>query len=52
MNDEIIKFTVDVNRNVLRIEERTGVVSFDMEVVLDMFRNVFVNQTQTFTVIF
>ncbi len=52
MSGEIVRFTVDVSRDITIVSERKSDFSFDMEVLLDVLANVFVNRSQAFMVVF
>ncbi len=52
MNGETVRFTVDISKDITIVSERKSDFSFDMEVLLDVLPNVFVNRSQAFKVVF
>ncbi len=52
MTGETVRFTVGISKDIAIVSERKSDFSFDMEVLLDVLANVFVNRSQTFMVRF
>lgn len=51
MSDEIIRFTVGLNRNIAFISSIAGEIPFNVEMILDIFASVNINQSKDFVVV-